>query len=250
VRSLPSFFDNMQSNAVAQFEAWSREESAFRAATAKADRERQHLEGILSQLRLQQKKLSHDTRESSDLLGRFHRECGLLHQEKERLLRKLKEERAILESCARDTEETILQDAKAKKLFCKELESLNSELAESLSNQEDRSFQKMMSIETVATLKEFLLHLEEKQVSKNDSIHLFTEILKSWIDAATASENLNRELRLLKNDVETLRSRASGIIAKENKGVRHQFYFLAKTSRILTACIVSRFVLYYVGPDK
>lgn len=218
----------MQSNAVAQFEAWSREESAFRAATAKADRERQHLEGILLQLRQQQKKLSHDTRESSDLLGRFHRECGLLHQEKLRLLRQLKEERAMLEQCARDTEEILLQETTAKKLFCKEVESLNIELAESLSNQEDRSFQKMMCIETVSTLQEFLSKLDEKEASKNESIVTFTESLKSWIDAATASEHLNQELRLIKDEVEILRSRASCIIAKENKGVRQQFYFFPK----------------------
>jgi hypothetical protein len=218
----------MHSNAVAQFEAWSREESAFRTATAKADRERQQLEGVLAQLRQEQKKLSHETRESSDLLGRFHRECGLLHQEKERLLRQLKEERAMLEQCARDTEEILLQETTAKKLFCKEVEALNSELAESLSNQEDRAFQKMMCIETVTTLQEYLLKLEEEPKNHNEPIRVLTESLQNWMDAATASENPNQELSLLKNDVEMLRSHASGIVANENKGVRQRLKLVCK----------------------
>lgn len=219
----------MQSNAVAQFEAWSREESSFRAATEQADRERQRLEGILSQLRVQQKKLSSDTRESSDLLGRFHRECGLLHQEKDRLLHQLKEERALLEQCARETDEYLLQETAAKKLFCQEMESLNSELANSLSSQEDAFFQMMMCVETVSALQACLLEMEEKQGStgKNESFAAIAESLKNWIGVTKASENQMKELNMLKKNVEALRSCASVIVEKEYQGVRKEFVLLS-----------------------
>jgi chromosome segregation ATPase len=182
----------MQSNALVQFETWSREESSFRTETDQADRERKHTEETLSQLRLQQKQLSNDARESSDLLGRFHRERDLLQQEKGRLQRQLAEERAMLEQCARSTKEVLSEETSSKKAFSKEVDSLSVELAESLSQQEVLCIQSMLYQETAKELREFLFVLMKNGNTDKYLVELDSS-LKAWMEAAACYGNFIKE---------------------------------------------------------
>lgn len=197
---------NIQSNAVSQFEAWSREENSFRAAAAQADRERSHVEARLRQLRLEQKQLSIDTRESSDALGRFHRERGLLLQEKERLEQQLKEERFMLEECARESETLVTQTTAAKQDFCQEMEALNDELSALLHQREDRRLQKMICSETMAALQEFFAK-QNDDASKHDGKAELEAAMEAWIAANISHENAKQECETIKKIIGSLRAR-------------------------------------------
>jgi chromosome segregation ATPase len=209
----------MQSNAVLQFETWSREESSFRAASLNADRERKRLEESLKQLRAQQKQLSNDTRESADLLGRFHRDCGLLEKEKERLLFQLKEERSMLQRCSQDSDDLLSKGTFAKSAFHQKVESLQTELKDMLHHQENGILQTMTNAATMAPLQNFISELYD--VNKNENISEFLDILKAWKAVADLNETLVAEIDLTAKDINELRSRAFAVGKPEsNMNVR------------------------------
>lgn len=197
---------NIQSNAVEQFESWAKEEKSFRQAAAKADHERSSVEERLRQLRMQQKQLGIDMRESSNALGHFHREHSLLQQEKERLKQQLKEERLMLDEFAAETEQLTTQDIAAKKEFCKEMGSMNEELSALLMQQHDRRLHNMICAETVAVLREFLAKADDS--SKRSSLAEVEAAIKAWDPVNACYENAAKECEMIKKTIETLRARA------------------------------------------
>jgi hypothetical protein len=210
----------MHSNAVSQFETWSREESSFRAATINADRERKRIEESLFQLRTQQKKLSTDARKSSDLLGRLHRDCGLLEQERERLLRQLKEERTLLEHCTQDAEELQFQETSAKTAFYKQIDSENTELTDLLLQQEDFYLQSILGNETVSALQEYI-------ANEFFSDCKFMDTLKAWSAIANSNENVVKEIEGIKKSIEIMRARSLEVEVQENNGVCDSSEYIA-----------------------
>jgi chromosome segregation ATPase len=191
----------MQSNAVLQFETWAREESSFRAETINADRERKHIEESLHQLRIQQKQLNTDARKFSDLLGRLHRECGLLEQEKQRLQCQLKGERTMLEQCTQDAADLLLHETSAKLAFHSKIKAENADLTDLLSQQEDFYVQSILDNETLIALQEFVSN-------KMESDYEFMGTLKAWSTVATCSEKFLKDIKEIKTSIEILRARA------------------------------------------
>ena len=210
----------MQSNAVLQFETWSREESSFRAASQSADRERKRIEESLQQLRLQHKQLNSDTRESSDMLGRFHRDFGLLEQEKERLSRQLKTERTMLEQCSNDTKDLLLQGKSAKTEYQSKIESVQVQLADLQYQKEAQILETMMSTKTVTVLQAFLSELN----SGNGKYKEFMDTLNAWTAAVNSHENSIVEIDHLTNKVNGLRHLAMEIVKAQTTNVRSSLY--------------------------
>jgi chromosome segregation ATPase len=211
---------NIQSStAVSQFEAWSREENSLRAAAAQADRDRLRVEERLRVQRLQVQQLSRETREASDALGRFHRERGLLQQEKERLEHQLHEERLMLEDCAAETEQLVTQETMAKKEFCKEMEALNEELSSLLMQQEDRRLQKLMCTETVTALRDYFAKLDDSSKQRN-SIAETEEAMEAWMVANSSHQDVTKECEILQNSIEELRARVLQQSSSRHQPVR------------------------------
>jgi chromosome segregation ATPase len=200
----------MQSNAVLQFETWSREERSLRAASINVDRERKRMEESLQQLRVQHKQLSSDSRESADLLGRFHRDCGFLEQEKERLSRQLMEERAMLEQCSQHAKDLLVEGTSAKAAYCQKIGSIQTELSDVLYQQEAQLLYTMISTETVAALQDFLLELPHEP--KNEEINALLDSLKDWTAIANSHENSMAEIDQWTKKVNGLRHQAMEIM--------------------------------------
>lgn len=213
------FNTNMQSNAILQFETWSREETTFRAASTNVDRERKSIEESLIQLRLEHKQLSSDTRESADLLGRFHRDSGLLEQEKKRLSHQLKEERSMLEQCSHDAEDLLLQAKSAKEAYHQKIALAQTELTELMYQQEASLLSTMISTKTVAALLAFLLELHKH--SKNGKLCELMGSMKAWTIAANSHENSIDEVDHLTKKVVGLRHLAMEILKEKDENVRY-----------------------------
>ena len=222
----------MQSNAVLQFESWSREESSFRAASINADRERKHIEESLHQLRLKHKQLSGEARESADLLGRFHRDCDLLEQEKERLSHQLTEERKLLEQCSHDTDELILQATSAKTMYHQKINSVQMELTDLLGQQEVQFVNTMICTKTVVALRDFLAELDH--ASKHETLHEFMNTLKNWIEIATSLDNSIADVDRLTKTVSSLRQSAIDIIKGESTNVRNSMKRYNSSCELMT----------------
>lgn len=209
----------MQSNAVLQFETWSREESSFRAASLNADRERKRIEESLQRFRLQHKQLSSDTRESADLLGRFHRDFGLLLQEKERLSQQLKGERAMIEQCSHESKELLLQGKAAKAMYQSKIESVHTQLTELQYQKEARSLETMISAKSVVALQAFL----SESSSDNEKRSEFMDAFNAWSIVANSHEQSIAEGNHLVNKVNGLRHLAMKIVKEQTMNVRAFF---------------------------
>jgi hypothetical protein len=208
----------MHSNAVQQFETWSREESTFRAASLSADQERKRIEASLQQLRLQHKQLSSDTRESADLLGRFHRDFGLLIQEKERLSQQLKEERTMIEQCSHENKEHLLQGKSSKAVYQSKIEMVRTQLIDLQYQKEAQCLDTMISAKTVVVLQGFLS--ESKIGNENEKVSEFMDTLQAWNVVANAHEHAIAEIDHLTNKVKSLRHLATEIVKEQTMKVR------------------------------
>ena len=208
----------MQSNAVLQFETWSREESSFRAASLNADRERKRIEESLQRFRLQHKQLSSDTRESADLLGRFHRDFGLLIQEKERLSQQLKGERTMIEQCSHETIELLRQGKSAKAEYQSKIESVRKQLTEFQYQKEAQYLDTMISTKTVDVLQGFLS--EANIGNENEKRSEFMDTLHDWTIVANSREHSIAEVDQLANKVKSLRRLATEIVKEQTMKVR------------------------------
>jgi hypothetical protein len=196
----------MQSNAVLQFETWSREERSFREASIDVDRERKRMEESLLQLRTKHKQISSDTRESSDLLGRFHRDYGLLQQEKERLSRQLMEERTMLEQCSHDAKELLLQVASVKAEYQQKIEIAQKELSDIQYQYEAHLIQAMLNTKTASVLQDFLSKLLTNHDSNNnDKLGTLFDTIKAWKVTANTQEHSLAEVDRLAKKVKELR---------------------------------------------
>ena len=204
-----------------QFETWSREERSFRAASINVDRERKRIEESLHQLRLQHKKLSSDTRESADMLGRFHRDCGLLEQEKERLSRRLMEERTMLEQCSNDAKELLCEGTSAKTAYHQQIKSVQTDFSDVLYQQEAQLLDAMISTKTVAALHEFLSGLTNE--CNNEKLTVLLETLKTWTAIANSHTDSIAEVDNLTKKVNGLRCLAMEIMKGNEMTVRDSF---------------------------
>lgn len=209
----------MQSNAVQQFETWSREESSFRTASLNADRERKRIEESLHRFRLQQKQLSSDIRESADLLGRFHRDFGLLVQEKERLSQQLKGERAMIEQCSHESKELLLQGKAAKAMYQSKIESAHAQLTDLQYQKEADSLESMISAKSVVALQAFLSEAN----NGNEKLSEFMDTLSAWSIVANSHEQSKAEVGHLENKVKGLRHLAMKIVKEQTMNVRAFF---------------------------
>jgi chromosome segregation ATPase len=198
-----------RSNAASQFEALSREESAFRAAAAQADQDRGRIAARLPPLQKEQGLLRTKIREASDALGRFHREHAIQLKEHDRLGQLLTEDRNALEKLAQESDRVETQEMTAKQDFTKEMESLNDDLSELLKKQEDHRFQKLLSLETVQALAEHV-----KQTNDGSGTNILTDgfgaSIDEWIAANNGFKESMKVLDSIKKDIAVARAMALG----------------------------------------
>lgn len=227
---------SLQSNAVSQFAAWAREETAWRAAAAEADGARVRAAERLRLLRLRQQQLSRDARESSDALGRYHRQRDLLRREKDRLARQLRDERVLLQQCAAESEQLAARETAAKNDFCNEAEALNEELSALLAQQEDRRLQKLFSAESLAALRAHVLvttttaakhdtpppphHTHNTNDDGGGGVAKLVAAVDAWVAADVGYQDARKEGETMQNAIGALRARALALISSGELSVR------------------------------
>ena len=137
-------------NAIAHFEALSREKASFEQALAKADSDRARVQARLQQLANKKQQLQLASRKLADQVGQLHQQKTSHDSEKARLRTVLRQERVALEQCAADSEALVAQERTRKQAFCHDISALNDELGSLLLQQESLRLMQLLSVQTVA----------------------------------------------------------------------------------------------------
>jgi hypothetical protein len=155
-----------QNNVItAQFDALTREQSKFEQTASNADTERIQLEETIKKIRIEQKQLSNQLRDSQVSLGRYDREYSMLVQQKVKHEETIKKERTWLQQCVDEVEQLSSTIYQQKQSFCTDMYRLNEELSNILLQQE---YSRLATLITTDTCNVLLDHYNQSNSMKTN----------------------------------------------------------------------------------
>lgn len=211
----------MKSNAIAHFEALTREKDAFDQATMQADRERSRIQARLQELGMRKEHFELESRKLSDAVGQFDNRKKDYTNEKARLKQVIQQERIALEQCAKQTEDALAQERARKRIFCQEMTSRNDELSRLLLQREDMRLSELIHVQTVAKIQA-QQNTNECRTPTTNKEELEGAIEK-LSDATNRAKSVLAEKKMLEGKVQELRrlaleraTNAAGMNAGDN----------------------------------